>query len=172
MSDEIFLIDTNSFITPYLNYYPFDFAPGFWEQMKQFIKNGRIVLLDMVKAEVLQGKDSLSDWMDGLEVGKLIDHREPAILAQYAAVLQHIQENPCYRAAALTEWARGTVADAWLIATASAYSCTIITFEGPNNGLNPATPSKKAKIPDVARAFEVKTENLFYMMRELGFSLR
>ena len=110
--------------------------------------------------------------MDGLEIRKLVDHREPVILAKYVAVLQHIQENPCYRATALTEWARGTVADAWLVATASAYGYTIITFEGPNNGLNPETPSKKAKIPDVARVFDVKAETLFYMMRELGFSLR
>lgn len=145
MSDEIFLIDTNSFIAPYLNYYPFDFAPGFWEQMKQFIKNGRIVLLDMVKAEVLQGKDDLREWMNELEIGKLIDHRESAILAQYAAVLQYIQENPCYQAAALTEWARGTVADAWLIATASVYNYTIITFEGSNSGLNPKNQQKRQK---------------------------
>ena len=29
MSEAIFLIDSNSLITPHLTYYPFDFAPGF-----------------------------------------------------------------------------------------------------------------------------------------------
>lgn len=33
MSEAIFLIDSNSLITPHLTYYPFDFAPGFWNQI-------------------------------------------------------------------------------------------------------------------------------------------
>ena len=35
MSSSIFLIDANSLITPHLTYYPFDFAPGFWEQIER-----------------------------------------------------------------------------------------------------------------------------------------
>ncbi len=33
MVTEKFLIDSNIFITPYQNYYPFDLAPGFWKQL-------------------------------------------------------------------------------------------------------------------------------------------
>lgn len=171
MSNETFLIDTNSLITPHLAYYPFDFAPGFWTQMETYIKNGVIVILDMVKGEILQGKDSLTDWMTGLDIGTHIDHREPAILAQYGTVLQHLQSNPCYKSSALAEWSRATVADPWLIATAAVYDYTIITFEPRNKGLNEINPSKEAKIPDVADVLNVKTQNLFYLMRSLGFSL-
>ena len=32
-------------------------------------------------------------------------------------------------------------------------------------------PNKNAKIPDVAKAFGVKTDNLFYMMRQLGIRI-
>lgn len=172
MSNQVFLLDTNSFITPHLNYYPFDFAPGFWEQVECNIKTGRIAILDLVKSEIMQGNDKLKEWMAEIEIGQLIDRRDGAILALYGSVLQHVQNNPCYKPAALAEWARGTVADPWLIATAAAKKFTLITFEDANKGLNPRNPSRNAKIPDVAREFGVKTENLFYMMRELNFALK
>lgn len=64
MSEEIFLIDANSLITPHLTFYPFDFAPGFWSQLEQSIQDGRIAILDMVKAEILHGNDNLKE-VDG-----------------------------------------------------------------------------------------------------------
>ncbi len=172
MSKPIFLLDVNSLITPHLSYYPFDFAPGFWEQIEHFINDGRIAVLDLVKDEILNGNDSLTDWMAGLSIEALIDHREPAILAQYSLVLQHIQQNPCYKQAALQEWANSRVADAWLIATASVYGLYLVTFETRNTGLNARYPSKEAKIPDVAKTFGVETINLFQMIRDLDIQLR
>ena len=171
MSKEIFLIDANSLITPHLTFYPFDFAPGFWNQLERPIKDGRIVVLDMVKAEILHGNDSLKEWMEELDVGEYIDHREPCILQKYGSILQHVQNSPCYKPAALIEWSRESVADPWLIATAAVYKYTLITFEEANKGLNAKNPSKNAKIPDVANEFGVKTEKLFYMVRELGLKL-
>lgn len=171
MSKEIFLIDANSLITPYLTYYPFDFAESFWGQMEEHIQNGSIAILDLVKDEIRQGEDSLKDWMDALTISNYIDRRDPTILTYYGTVLSHIQTNDCYKSSALTEWAKGTVADPWLISTAKAKGYTIITFEVPNKGLNSRSPSKNAKNPDVASVFGVKTANLFYMMRALGFTL-
>lgn len=171
MNEEKFLIDSNSLITPHLNYYPFDFAPRFWTQIGQHIKDGKIAILDIVKEEILQGNDHLTEWMNELKIGEYIDHREEIILSKYGAVLQYIQQNPCYRPSALAEWSKANIADAWLIATAASYNLTLITFETFNNGLNQHNPSKNAKIPNIAKAFNVKTENLFYLMRELQFKL-
>ena len=109
--------------------------------------------------------------MEHIEIGKLIDHRELSILQKYGEVLQCVQENPVYQAAALAEWARDSVADPWLIATAAVYGYTIVTFETENKGLNSRNPSKNAKIPDVAKKFGVNVKNLYYMMRELNFKL-
>ena len=162
MSGEIFLIDANSLITPYLTYYQFDIVPGFWNQLREQIKNGRVVILDMVKNEIIIGKDSLKTWMETLEIGKYIDHRDPRIVQKYREILDYIQANPCYKQAALAEWAGDNIADPWLIATASVYNYTLITFEEPNKGLNEINPSKNAKIPDVSKVFGVKTNKLFY----------
>lgn len=165
------MIDANSLITPYLTFYPFDFAPGFWEQMEKAIADGKIAILDMVRSEILQGNDSLKEWMDNLKISVYLDHRQPDILAKYSAVLQHIQNNPCYKPSALAEWSNGSVADPWLIATASAYGYNLVTFEVPNKGLNCKNPSKNAKIPDIAKIFGVETVDLYHMIRKLGFKL-
>lgn len=171
MNGEIFLIDSNSLITPYLNFYPFDFAGNFWRQMESHITDGEIAILDAVKNEVLQGKDKLREWMEHIDIGNYIDHREPQILQQYGEVLSFIQGEKCYKTAALAEWARGSSADPWLIATAKVKDYTIITFETHNNNLSTWNPSKRAKIPDVADAFGVRADNLYYMMRALDFKL-
>ena len=139
--------------------------------MEKHIQNGDITILDLVKDEILQGEDSLKDWMESLTIRSYIDRRDSTILTLFGAVLEHIQTNTCYKPSALTEWAKGNVADTWLISAAKAKGYTIITFEVPNKGLNPRNPSKNAKIPDVANVFGVKTENLFYMMRTLRFTL-
>ena len=170
-NSEVFLIDANALITPKLSFYPFDLAPSFWKQMGTHIANGSVVILDLVKSEILQGNDELTEWMKNLSIGTLVDRRDEKILQNYSAVLQHLQENPCYKPSALKEWARATVADPWLIAAAEVYNYTIITFETHIVGLNDRTPSRIAKIPDVADVFGVKTANLYYLMRTLGFYL-
>lgn len=80
MSQEIFLIDANSLITPHLQFYPFDLAPGFWSQIEQHIENGSVKILDMVRAEILQGEetDELKLWIEGISVD-VIDRREQKI---------------------------------------------------------------------------------------------
>lgn len=81
MNNEIFLIDANSLITPYLTFYPFDFAPGFWQQLANSIKNGQVAILDVVKAEILRGNDELKQrWTRGYkrykETSGLIEWKE------------------------------------------------------------------------------------------------
>ena len=49
MNQEVFLIDTNALLTPHLMYYPFDLAPSFLEQLEEKLKDGSVVLLDMVR---------------------------------------------------------------------------------------------------------------------------
>lgn len=171
MDKEVFLIDSNSLITPHLTYYPFDFAENFWIQIEDHIKQGRIVVLDVVRNEILKGNDNLHVWIKNLKIGKFIDHRDESILAKYGEVLQYVQNSPVYKPSALTEWSKEDIADAWIIATAAVYGYTIISFETVNNGLNSVNPSREAKIPDVAKEFGVDVKNLYYMMRVLQIKL-
>ena len=171
MNKEIFLIDTNSLIIPQKQFYPFDFAQGFWEQMKIHIEDGSIKILDMVKNEILQAnKDDLTNWMKSIK-SSTVSRQETGIVSKYAEILQYLSDCELYKKSALMEWARVSVADPWLIATASVHNYTIVTFEKPSGGLNKKNPNKSAKIPDVADRFGVKVCDLYCMMRYLGFRL-
>ena len=123
----------------------------------------------MVRNEILQGNDSLKEWMKKLDIKNYIDHRNPKILDKYSQILNYLRNNDCYKSSALAEWAKESVADPWLIATAAVHNYTIITFEKSNPTPSAANPSKKAKIPDMAKVFHVKTAELYFLMRELNF---
>jgi hypothetical protein len=52
----IYLIDTNSLVTPKATYYPLDLAPTFWASMAEKIQDGSIAILDLVKKKNPQAK--------------------------------------------------------------------------------------------------------------------
>ena len=168
---EKFLIDSNSFMTPYRQYYAFDLVPTYWEEVSRCTSSGRLVLLDIVKAEIDKGKDDLADWISRQAGFVICNHISPEIIGKYQEVLQYIQMCGLYKEQALQTWANGDVADPWLIAVAAVNDYTIITAEAPSGGLSVKNPNRNAKIPDVAKAFGVRTNNLYYMMRQLGIKI-
>ena len=76
MVTEKFLIDSNIFITPYQNYYPFDLAPGFWKQLADKLSMDEVAILDVVKDEVLNGGDDLSDWFYNIQNMHIISRKK------------------------------------------------------------------------------------------------
>ena len=175
MTSERFLIDSNSLIEPFNKYYPFEIAPRFWKLMKENINSGSIVLPDKVRDELLNTRskeeDELTRRVRSLPKDLILDHRDPKILENYSKIMDYLNGNKNYQQNALTEWAKNNVADAWLIAASAAYGYTLVTFEKGNRSLHPKNPAKKAKIPDVANVFGVKTTTLFDMMKLLNFTL-
>lgn len=169
---EKFLIDSNSFITPYRFYYAFDLVPSYWKELSKHAESSRIMLLDMVKTEINQGKDSLTDWIHENETSFMVcNHKTGAIVSKYQEVMRYVQTCGYYNNKAITEWSKATVADPWLIATAAVNGYTIISDEATAGTLSIKNKSKNPKIPDVAKAFGVKSEPLFYMMREFGIEI-
>lgn len=172
MVEEKFLIDSSSFMTPYKFYYAFDLVPAYWNELSKHVEAGGIVLLDLIKKEIEQGQDQLTDWIHENET-KFIscNHISEEIILKYQKILQYIQECGYYNDKALYIWSQAEVADPWLIAASAVNHYTIITNEVSAGTLNKKTPSRNPKIPDVAKAFGVKTESLFYMMRKLGIRI-
>lgn len=168
---EKFLINANSFITPYKQYYAFDLVPSYWTEISKCTNSGQLILLDMVKKEINKGADNLSDWLNRQTGFIICNHILPAIINKYQEVLQYIQTCGLYKNQALQTWSSADIADPWIIAAAAVNDYTIITAEVPSGGLNIKNPNKYAKIPDVAKAFNVKAENIYYMMRQLGIQI-
>lgn len=168
---EKFLVDSNSFMTPFRFYYAFDLIPSYWKELSNPLISKYLVVLDMVKDEIDTGQDDLSRWLDGIENLQICPHVTPEIITNYQEVLQYIVNCGFYKESALHTWAPGHIADPWLIAAASVHGYTIVTEEVKSGGLSKKTPNKNAKIPDVAAAFGVRTRNLYGMMRQLGIKI-
>lgn len=167
---EFYLVDANTLITPYQQYYPFDLFPNFWRFIKNEICKKNIVILDKVYNELVKGGDDLSNWLKNIRELKKIGYANEKIIGKYQKVINYISESEYYNQKALDKWSDNEIADPWLIACASVFNYTIITFESPNSNLK-ANKSSNPKIPDVCDHFGVKCENLFYMMRNLSFKI-
>lgn len=169
---ERFLLDSNIFITPHRLYYPFDFAQGFWNQLAEKLTLDNVFVLDKVVSEVSKLEDELSTWISGLEDFEALSVKTSSFVANYGKVLTYVQTCGLYKEEALRNWARGDIADPWLIAVAMDIGATIITEESSvGTGLSAKNKSRNAKLPDVANHFGVKCENLFYFMRQMNFKL-
>lgn len=166
--EEKFLLDANTFITPFKNYYSFDIASGFWSQLKLKLKLDSVYVLDLVKDEVMKGDDELSDWFGAILEKNIIDRRNISIIEKYREVLIFLQDSPLYSDKALRNWSDANIADPWLIAAASVLKYTLVSFETSAGAIS--SPSGRPKIPDIARKFDVKCVNLFYFMRKMNIA--
>jgi len=172
IANEKYLLDTNSFIAPYRQYYSFEIAPPFWVFLEENIASEKVWVLDLVFEELSKGetKDPLKDWINSIAVN-FLSRKNPDIVIEYGKVMRYIQESGLYNENALKSWAGSGIADPWLIAAAKARDYTIITFEQAINPL-PKSKTGKIRIPDVCKNFGVRFQNLYYMLNEMGFSFK
>ena len=164
-----YLIDANSLIRPARAYYPFDFAPSFWQQLRPKISLDKIAVLDKVRDEILKGTDELSTWISALPNECILSTQDIQIIRTYRDVLGFIQQSDKYSESALRLWSRENVADPWLIGAAKVYGYTLVSFEQSAGRIT--TRSNNPKLPDVARHFQVPYTSLFDMMRQEYFRL-
>lgn len=166
-----FLIDSNALMEPFRFYYAFDLIPAYWIELKKFFDSGQIVVLDAVKNEVDKGGDDLALWLSTIDNLVVIPKVTEETIKNYQDILEFIKSSGYYKEEAFRAWAPSSVADPWLIASAKVNDFTLVTQEVPSGGLSKKTPNKKAKIPDIARFFEVKTISIYDMMRTLGIRI-
>ena len=170
MNSEKFLLDSNVFMTPSRNYYTFDFAQGFWRQMRSAIHSGNVFILDVIYNEIIKGKDDLAEWFKDTVANTSCQLRvqDEEIVKEYAKIQNYISSCDLYKPQAISEWAKREIADPWLIATAIAKKYAIITLEIHGNP-QPHQKAKRIKILDVADHFCVCYHDLYYFMRKMKF---
>lgn len=151
MNSEKFLLDSNVFMTPSRAYYPFDFAQGFWRQMRTALHSGNVFILDVIYNEIMKGKDDLAEWFKDTIANTSCQLRvqDKGIVNEYAKIQNYISTCDLYQPQAISEWAKFEIADPWLIATAIAKKYAIITLEIHGNP-QPHQKAKRIKILDVA----------------------
>jgi hypothetical protein len=177
--EEIFIPDSNVFITASRMYYQHEIAPIFWEQMSKYICNGRIVILDCVFNEICNApnikdqnsEDWLSSWLKKCAIDKIYKtNASDDIVKAYSDVLNHLNKSPYYTQTGKRAWSEIKIADPWIIATAVVTGYTVISLEKKIqliDGVSIANP----KIPNFCEDFNVKYFDTFYMMKELEIVL-
>lgn len=101
--EDVFLLDSSSFVTPFRFYYAFDLIPTYWERLRKYVEEQRIILLDLVRDEIDKGEDELTDWIHEGEF-TVCNHVTASIVNQYQEILQYVEGCGYYTERALNAW--------------------------------------------------------------------
>ena len=157
-----FVLDANVFIQAHRKHYAFDICPGFWASLLHHETTGRLLSIDRVRKELLDGdQDALEAWVKSKAPKSFFASTQAADIAQnFAAMMQWVQAQAQFKPEAKTEFA--SKADGWLIAYAKAHGTIVVTHEEFNPDIK-----KKVPIPNVCRQFGVDAIDPFTMLKEL-----
>jgi hypothetical protein len=126
-----YVLDTNVFIEAHRRYYALDICPGFWDWLIHHHQANCLISIDRVRSE-LSTKDALDQWLSGTAPASLFDStQDPAVVAQFAAMMAWVQGSPQYLPGATSDFARA--ADGWLAAYAKARGLMIKAIGGPEH---------------------------------------
>lgn len=157
-----YLLDTNIFIES-KDRLPMDIYPTFWARMRELVTSGQVFSIEKVKEEIFRGgrDDELRAWVETIPDSFFLPITAKEY-SKYAQAISWANSSRQYSASAKSVFASVDIADAFLIATASANDLSLVTFEvaAPNSQRN-------IKIPDAARAMNVRCCVLNDMLREL-----
>ncbi len=161
---DLFALDANVFIEAHRRYYGLDLCPGFWASLRHHARRQRVVSIDRVRAEMLAGRDALSQWVREGPEGLFASSAEADIGDAFAEMMAWVQDNRQFRPEAKAEFA--AAADGWLAAYARVHRAVVVTHEQYN-------PDVKRRVPlgNVCHEFGVATQDTFQMLRALGVRL-
>lgn len=163
-----YLLDSNIYINFYDRYYKQNIFPTFWNLIIPILNNN-VIIPDIVVSENFQNP-WFRTWIASNYTPEILQHKLYA--EQWGSVLQHINDNSCYKDSALMSdrgWANVKIADPWIIAIALEERLTIVTSELKNPNLSNLTPSKSAKIPDVCQDLNVRCIDMNQFFSEVNF---
>ncbi len=162
---EPYIIDANIFMQAARHYYSFDFAKPFWDGLVKFAEDGRILSLDKVYDEIMRGNDALKKWSE-VEFREHFKKSETIpITEHYAELCIWAESEMQYDREAKDVFMKRHEADAWVIAYAKMYNCTVVTSEVYDAKITVSIP-----IPNVCDAFKIPYCNTYQMIRNLGFA--
>lgn len=155
----IYLLDANSFIQAKNLHYRMGVVPGFWEWLLKVHETVDIRSIDRVYDELTKNNndpDELHKWSTAHKAF-FKDSTSIQIQQIYGDIANHVAAHPVYSQAEVQRFLGG--ADPWLIAAARALGGIIVTHEV----IVPET-SRKVKIPNIAREFDVEWMDVFDLL--------
>jgi len=162
----MYLLDTNIFIESH-KYLPTDVFPSFWNVLGDLANKGKICSIDKVKNEIVLGGDDdpVVIFCKGLPKNFFTPF-DPRAMVDYQKSMQWAQTCGRYNQKGIAAYSDSTRADAFLVATASYYKYTLVTYEKPDKPT--PNPSGNIKIPDAAAELGVHCCSVSDVFRDLG----
>lgn len=156
-----YLLDSNVFIQAKNMYYRFDFCGGFWDWIRHAHNIGLVYSIKKVRDELVAVNDPCCAWAKAMPASFFLeDMNDGAVMAAYGSVMQWAHGTD-FKQHAKIEFAKHTVADAFLIAVALAHRFEIVTQEQSK-----PEAKKKIYLPDAAAANGVQTLYIYDMLSQ------
>ena len=147
-----YVLDTNVFITAQNCHYPFDVCPAFWDWLVVERKNNNVISIHAVKDELRD--DDIKRWVKANP--SFFDVNDDTYLKDIAS---WVNAEERFDDAHIAHFLKK--ADPRLISYAKVKGGVVVTHERPEPN------SKKVKIPDVCKIFEVRCVSPFQMLADL-----
>ena len=155
----IYLLDANAYIEAKNRYYRMTICPGFWDWMDLGFASGQVGSIRMVFDELSKNGDTLSEWVK-IRQHHFIEADDETTQEVFTEIVQFVVEHPDYKEPHFSNFL--AVADPWLIAKAKTLGATVVTHE-----VLVPSGSKKVKIPNICREFDVDFCNTFDLLESV-----
>lgn len=154
-----YLLDSNTYIQAKNQYYGMDICPAYWDWLDQQVGQGFVASIDLIGKELREGNDELAEWVKkrAAHFIRNDDTETQAIVSQIAQAVMAADYNVGNREIFLAK------ADPWIIAKAKSIGAIVVTHEA-----HAAPNTKKVKIPNICRQFDVDCVDTFQFLRELN----
>ncbi len=153
-----YLLDANTYIEAKNQYYGMDICPAYWDWLDLQFAQCLVSSIDMIGKELKDGDDELAVWVKD-RPEQFISNDDEDTQKIFTEIAQFVASGDYDPANMDTFLAK---ADPWIIAKAKATEAIVVTHEslaGPG--------SKKVKVPNICKHFEVGCINTFQLLREL-----
>ena len=136
-----------------------DIAPSFWRLLDEQAEAGVICSSTVVYRELVAGDDELTIWAKQRKGTGLFRDPSEDVQRVFNEVAVYVQTRyPEHQSQTFLDGA-----DAWVIAHAKVEDAVVITHETMVDDY-----SKKPKIPNICKRFDVNCLNTYSMLRNLG----
>ena len=163
MSKPRFLLDANCFIEPRNTFYPFCFAPAFWDALLLGHTSGVIFSLEEVKDEISHKVDEIKNWVEQEDFPpSFFMPSTETTVRKFAEIQNWVDKQPYYSRQEKNKFATKKT-DGYLVAHAKEHDFVLVTQEKFVS--DPKTT--KIQIPNLCRQFGVECINLFQMIKQL-----
>jgi hypothetical protein len=151
-----YCFDTSAFVNGWrLHYKPVPFS-ALWEHIGKMMKDRTIIVPEEVQKEIGVGTDDLVIWFKQFKICVVPISQEQLnivskIVNKYPLVSQYKKPRPFS-------------ADAFVVAVAKLYGCTVVTYETPDGNIT------KPKIPILCKELQVNYCNLATFFEKEGMT--